>query len=84
MKAYRVVMEAGLDVYTVIVPAKDEEQARERVCGNGDVIQIKDVTDELRVSENAVANALVAGGFDQHQIDLICRMLSFEYHGCDE
>lgn len=59
----------------IAVPAKDEQDARDYVAGNGEIIAVRDVSDEYRISASRVYDALENAGFTQHEIDFIVRTL---------
>lgn len=77
LRKYMVYVEDGDYVYKVAVPAEDEQSARDYVDGNGEVIMIKDLTEEnkLRIFSTNVAEALKNYGFSTTQTDLIIRTL---------
>lgn len=76
LKKYFVYLDDGTeDVLKVAVPAKSEEDAREYVNGNGEVIAIRDITDRYPISADLVAKALINAGFGQTEVDLITRTL---------
>ena len=77
MKKYMVYMDDGRDCFKVAVPAVNEKAARKYVEGNGEVIAIKDVTEDFPISLDKVAQALKNAQFGQIEIDLITRCLSF-------
>ena len=51
--------------------------ARKYVEGNGEVIAVKDITEDFPISLDKVAQALKNAQFGQIEIDLITRCLSF-------
>ena len=59
----------------IAVPAKDEQDARDYVAGNGDIVAVRDVSDEDRISSSRVYDALEKANFTQHEIDYIVRTL---------
>jgi len=75
MKKYMVYLDDGKNAYKVAIPAKDEKVAREYVQGNGEVIAVKDVTQNYPISADKVADALKNASFGQIEIDLITRAL---------
>lgn len=77
LRKYMVYMEDADYLYKVAVPAEDEQAARDYVDGNGEVIMIKDLTEEnkLRIFSKNVAEALKNYGFSTTQVDLIVRTL---------
>lgn len=77
LRKYMVYMEDEDYLYKVAVPAEDEQAARNYVDGNGEVIMIKDLTEEnkLRIFSKNVVEALKNYGFSTTQTDLIIRTL---------
>ena len=59
----------------IAVPAKDEQDARDYVAGNGEIVAVRDVSDEYRISSSRVYDALEKANFTQHEIDYIVRTL---------
>lgn len=59
----------------IAVPAKDEQDARDYVSGNGEIVSVRDVSDEYRISSSRVYDALEKANFTQHEIDYIVRTL---------
>lgn len=59
----------------IAVPAKDEQDARDYVAGNGDIIAVQDVSDQYRINAGRVYDALEKANFTQHEIDFIVRTL---------
>lgn len=74
-RKYFVYIDDGKDVYKVAIAAACEDAARAWVQGNGEVIAVKDVTDECHIDAEQVCKALGNAGFDQHKIDFISRLL---------
>ena len=68
-------MDDGKSCFKIAVPAKNEKTAREYVKGNGEIIAVKDVTEEFPISAEKVANALLSAHFGEIEIDLITRCL---------
>ena len=75
-KKFMVYLEDGEDVYKVAIPAKNEKEVRDYVSGNGDIIAIKDITNDYPISSEKVHDALQRAGFGRTEIDLITRALS--------
>lgn len=76
MKKFLVYLDDGKDVFKCAIPAKDEKAAREYVQGNGEVIAVKEVTNDYSISVDKVAQALKNANFGQIEIDYITRALS--------
>lgn len=76
MKKYMVYFEDSENVYKAAIPAKDQKDAADYVKGNGEIIAVKDVTDQFPISLDKVADALQRAGFGEYEMDLITRTLS--------
>lgn len=74
-KKYMIYMDDGKDCFKLAIPARSISEAIEFVEGNGEVINIKDVTKEFPISVERVGSALAQFGFGEHERDLITRTL---------
>ena len=77
MKKYMVYLDDGRHCFKAAIPAANEKAARKYVEGNGEVIAVKDITEDFPISLDKVAQALKNAQFGQIEIDLITRCLSF-------
>lgn len=77
MKKYLVYLDDSVNCFKVAVPAIDENSAREFVKGNGEVIAVKDITEDYPIDLCKVAHALRNAQFGLVEIDLITRCLRF-------
>lgn len=68
-------MDDGEDCFKVPVPAENEDSALRYVHGNGEVIAIRDVTDDYPISSDKVRSALKRADFRITEVDLIMRAL---------
>ncbi len=75
LNKYFVYLDDGSNVMKVAIPAKSEKEARNYVEGNGEVIAIKNVTDDFPISSDKIARALLNAGFGQIEVDLVVRTL---------
>lgn len=75
MKKFMVYLDDGKDCYKLAIPAKNEKEAREYVAGNGEVIAVKDVTEEFYISRDKVSDALKLSHFGDFEIDFCVRAL---------
>ena len=75
MKKFAVYLEDRAGVYKIAVPAENEKAARKYVEGNGEIITVKDVTEEYPISAGYIADALTAYGFGEFEKDLVVRAL---------
>lgn len=82
MRKYMVYMDDGKDCFKLAVPAEDRKGAQKFVQGNGEVIAIKDVSEDFPLSSSKVFIALERAGFSEIEIDYIVRALR-EIDICD-
>lgn len=75
MRKFMVYLDDGSNVYKVAVPARTEQDARDYVSGNGEVIAVKDITEVTPISVTKVRYALAEYGFGMNEMDLIIRCL---------
>lgn len=71
-----VYVDDGKDCFKVAVPSNNENAARIYVKGNGEVIAVKDITEDYPISVDKVAEALQKANFGEIEINLIIRCLS--------
>lgn len=83
MRKYMVYMDDGFDgCFKAAVPAKSQKEALEFVQGNGEVVAIKDVTEDYHISESCVLDALRKSGFGSAEQMYIVRAL-YQIGICD-
>ena len=75
MRKFIVYMHDMRDIFKVAVPAKSEKAARDFVQGNGEIIKIKDVTEEWPISLDKISLALKRAEFGEIEIQFITRCL---------
>ncbi len=73
---YMVYLDDGEYVYKVAITAASEDAAKAQCAGNGEVIAVRDVTDNYPISLDEVSKALKTAGFGNHETDFICRALA--------
>ncbi|MCM1468099.1 MAG: hypothetical protein NC086_08120 [Alistipes sp.] len=76
LRKFMVYMDDGKAVFKCAVPAKDENEVRNYVAGNGEVIAIKDVTEEFCISSDRVIKALSEADFSTEEVMFISRTLT--------
>ena len=76
MKKFKVYVESGEDVFVEYIPAKSEKEVRKIVTEiyGCDIIKVKDVTDEITISADIIAEELNRR-FGRAEIDIITRAL---------
>lgn len=75
LRKYVVYLDDGELVYKLYVPAINEEAAKKYCEGNGDIVAVKDVTEEFKITSEHVFNALKNYGFGEMEMGLILRTL---------
>ena len=75
MKKYFVYLDDSVDVYRIAVPAVSEDAAREYVAGNGEIIAVKEVTDDFKMSAESLSKTLRDAGWSQIEADFVTRAL---------
>lgn len=76
LKKFFVYIDDGKDVFRLAVPAKDAKDAKKWAEGNGEIIKVKEVTDEYPIDIYKVQAALNEYGFGRTEQDFIIRALS--------
>jgi hypothetical protein len=74
-KLYKVIFEDRDNVYREYIPADNEEAAETYVAGNGDIISIKDVTEDFPISLAHLSNTLSKAGYGRPEMDAIIRIM---------
>ena len=75
MRIFTVYLEAGDNLFKVLIPAECEEEAMEQCIGNGEVIAVKDVTSNHRFDTVELWKTLEQAGYDKEKIQLLDRLL---------
>lgn len=73
---YFVYVDDGENVFKVAVAAVSEEAAKAWCSGNGEVIAVRDVTEDYPISADKVRDALNRAGFGKAEQDFIVRALT--------
>lgn len=74
LKKFMVYLDDGENCYKIAIPAENEEEARKYVSGNGEIIAVKDVTEQIRITTQQVKK-LLSEGMNEKEIDFILRTL---------
>ena len=78
IRKYMVYVETRNDVFKIAIPAESKKDAVKFAEGNGEVVAVKDITDEVKIPICVVVDALESYTLcklDQTRIDLIMRTL---------
>ena len=75
IRKYMVYVETRDDVFKVAIPAESKAQAVKFAQGNGEIVAVKDITDEYQIGIGHVVEALERYGFGETETDLIMRTL---------
>lgn len=71
---YNVYLDDGDNVYKIVVPAENEEEAAKYCEGNGEVIAVK--KNDYSIDTAALADYLRRGGWGKTEVDVITRTLA--------
>lgn len=75
-RKYFVYLDDGRDVFKVAIAAVSEEAAKAWCSGNGEVIAVRDVTEDYPISADKVRDALRKACFGKVEQDFIVRALT--------
>lgn len=75
MRIYRVYLDDGENCYKVHIPAYSKKEAELYCQGNGEIVNISDVTSDYPISLVSLHSALKTK-FAQTEIDIIMRCIS--------
>lgn len=75
MKKYMVYLDDGKGCLKIAVPGNSKQDAKNYVAGNGEIIAIKDITEDFPIDLDKVSEALRRANFGEIEIDLITRCL---------
>lgn len=79
MRAYEAIIDDGQDVYKVTRCVESEEVFREIYGGNGEIVRIKDITDETPIGLGRLEQVLIAGGFGRQETAIIVSIVRDTY-----
>lgn len=72
-KKYFVYIDDGQMTFRIAVAAPDEDTARALCAGNGDIVAVRDVTDDFQIDVRRLSKALMDAGFNGSEHDFIVR-----------
>ena len=72
---YFVYLDDGTTVLKIAVAAVSEDAARRYCDGNGEVIAVRDVTEDFHIPLGKVEKSLISAGFDRYERDFMLRAL---------
>lgn len=81
-KLYKAIFETDTDAFKVYRTASSPAEFKKIYGGNGDIVSIKDVTEDYPISIPVLVSALRAGGFGSVEIDTIVSIIEHEYDNC--
>lgn len=79
MKAYEMIVDDGQNVYKVTRAAKNLKELKSVYGGNGEFVQIKEVTDEVKIDTTMLYESLLKSGFGMLETLLIVDTLKANY-----
>lgn len=71
-----VYIDDGTSVFRVAIAAISEESAKAQCAGNGEIVAVRNVTEDYPISLDKVRSALKTAGFGEPEMDFICRSLA--------
>ena len=74
-RKYCVQVEWKDELVEMVVPARDENEAKLYVEDMGKIVAVQDITDTTPISVDKVKAALCRYGFDEKEIDIIAKTL---------
>lgn len=75
VKKYVVYLDDGKDCFKVPVQAENQELACQYVAGNGEVIAVRDVTNDIPILSDKVVSDLRRAGFGEIEVSLMIKAL---------
>lgn len=72
---YNVYLDDGDNVYKIVVPAENEEEAVKYCQGNEEIVAVKKNDLDYSIDTAALADYLRRGGWGKTEIDIITRTL---------
>lgn len=76
MNKYMVYVDDGYNAMRIAVPAHNEKEAKEYVKGNGEIIAVKDISEQYPIDANYLMEVLNGSSFGEIEKDLIIRALT--------
>ena len=73
---YNVYLDDGDNVYKIVVPAENEEEAAKYCKGNGEIIAVRKNPDVQKINASDLADCLRKNGYGKPIIDVITRTLA--------
>ena len=71
-----VYLDDGENVCKVAITAASEDTAKAFCAGNGEIIAVRNVTEDYPISLDKVRKALKNAEFGEYEMDFICRTLA--------
>lgn len=75
-RKYFVYIDDGESVFKIAISAVSEDAAKAWCKGNGEVVAVKDVTEEYPIDITKVRDALTKAEFGEYEMNFICRALT--------
>ena len=79
MKLFEAIVDDGQDVFKVFETAKDEKDFKDIYGGNGEIVRLKDVSENYEINVEELYNALVREGYNKIQALIITRCVEENY-----
>jgi hypothetical protein len=78
-RMYEMILDAGYHAYKVCRLARTIDKSIKQAAGNGEVVRVKDVTDDFPISANKVWAAMNDYGFGETEREAIVHLLREHY-----
>lgn len=75
MKKFMVYIDDGRNAMRIAVPAENAKAAKKYAEGNGEIVAVRDITEDYPIDINKVVKALEVAGFGEIERDLVMRTL---------
>lgn len=76
---YEIIVDDGQDVFKYYGIYKDEQDAESAATGNGEIIRIKEVTEQFPLSGDKIFTALKDAGYGQIEANAIYSFVASNY-----
>ncbi len=81
-KLYKAIFETDTEAFKVYRTASSVSAFKTIYGGNGDIITIKDVTEDYPLNISLIIKALKNAGFSEIEIDAVASIIQHEYDNC--
>jgi len=76
---FEAIIDAGDSAFKVNRLARDEQDFNSMYGGNGEIVRLRDVTEDFPISENSLRSALESANFGEAEIQAMVHLLTSGY-----